>query len=129
MNKGHLWFESVLISITFVMGLGTLLTSQTPSSEFGLMAALWLIALGVLQVFHSLFIGLNNWDHKEIRKSISLYWCGVALNFMVMFLNHVSYNLEAIFIGTILVFPLFLAISLWFITYKYQLQEKNNFDQ
>lgn len=117
MKRSNYIFESVLIAITALLGVIALL-----SEEAILLGALWLIPLGALQVFHSIFIAANYWSNEAVQKSIIIYWCGVALNFVIMFIGNETTSSNNIEMVTILLFPLMLAIYLWWITYAYRVK-------
>jgi hypothetical protein len=112
MKRSNYIFESVLIAITAVLGFAALF-----SFDATILGALWLIVLGTLQVVHSLILGASYWSNEAIQKSIIIYWCGVALNFSVMLIGNVITHSDNIEIATILIFPLILALYLWYITY------------
>ena len=117
MKRSNYIFESVLMAITALLGFIALF-----STEAILLGALWLIPLGALQVFHSIFIAANYWSNEGVQKSIFIYWCGVALNFAIMFFRNEMTSSNNIEMVTILIFPLMLAIYLWYITFAYRVK-------
>ena len=117
MKRSNYIFESVLIAITALLGF----IAFFPTDAIFL-GALWLIVLGALQVVHSLIVGINYWSNEGVQKSIIIYWCGVALNFIIILIGNkttLSNNMEMV---TILIFPLMLAVYLWWITYAYRVK-------
>jgi hypothetical protein len=117
MKRSNYIFESVLIAITALAGFIALF-----SFDGTILGALWLIVLGVLQVVHSLVVAINYWSHAGVQKSIFIYWCGVALNFIIMFLGTTMTRTNNIEMVTMLIFPLMLAVYLWWITYAYKIK-------
>ena len=117
MKRSNYIFESVLIIITAVLGFAALF-----SLDATILGALWLIVLGTLQVVHSLILGASYWSNENIKKSIIIYWCGVALNFSIMLIGNVFTRSDNVEIATILIFPLVLALYLWYITYTYKIK-------
>lgn len=117
MKRSNYIFESVLIAITALLGLIAFF-----STDAILLGALWLIVLGALQVFHSIILAVNYWLNEGVRKSIIIYWCGVALNFILLFIGNETITSNNIEMVTLLVFPLMLAIYLWYISYAYRLK-------
>jgi hypothetical protein len=117
MKRSNYIFESVLIAITALAGFIALF-----SFDGTILGALWLIVLGTLQIFHSIIIGANYWSHEGVQKSIIIYWCGVALNFIIMFLGNTLTRSNNIEMVTMLIFPLMLAVYLWWITYAYRVK-------
>ena len=117
MKRSNYIFESVLIAITALAGFIALF-----SFDGTILGALWLIVLGVLQVVHSLVVGINYWSHAGIQKSIFIYWCGVALNFAIMFFGNTMTRTNNIEMVTMLIFPLMLSVYLWWIMYAYKIK-------
>ena len=117
MKRSNYIFESVLIAITAVLGFAALF-----SFDAVILGALWLIVLGTLQVVHSLILGASYWSNEAIQKSIIIYWCGVALNFSIMLIGNAITDSNNVEIATILIFPLVLALYLWYITYTYKIK-------
>ncbi len=117
MKRSNFVFESVLIGITAALGFNSLL-----SSDAIFLGALWLIVLGVLQVVHSLILGAFYWYDQRIQKSIIIYWCGVALNFSIMYIGKETATSGNVEIITIIIFPLMLALYLWYITFTYRVK-------
>lgn len=115
MKRSNYIFESVLIVITAVLGFAALF-----SFDAVILGALWVIALGALQVIHSLILAASYWSNEAIQKSIIIYWCGVALNFSLMLIGNAITDSENVEMATILVFPLILALYLWYITCTYR---------
>ena len=117
MKRSNYIFESVLIAITALLGFVTLFTFDAI-----ILGGLWLFVLGALQVVHSLIVGINYWSNEGIQKSIIIYWCGVVLNFIIMLIGNETTLYNNMEIVTILVFPLMLAVYLWWITYAYRIK-------
>lgn len=115
MRTKHLIAESILILITLILGSGMAI-----SGEWGLGFLLWLQVLGISQVVHSFIIGALYWKHEMIRNWIIFYWIGVAFDFILMYINDTSIHDHAIAWFTLPVFPLILALYLWFITYYFR---------
>ena len=117
MKRSNYIFESVLIAITALLGLIAFF-----STDAIFLGALWLIVLGVLQVVHSMIVGINYWSAEGIQKSIIIYWGGVVLNFMIMLIGNKTTLYNNAEMITILIFPLMLAVYLWWIMYAYRLK-------
>lgn len=117
MKRSNYIFESVLIAITALLGLIAFF-----STDAVFLGALWLIVLGVLQVVHSMIVGINYWSTEGIQKSIIIYWCGVVLNFMIMLIGNKTTLYNNAEMITILIFPLILAVYLWWIMYAYRVK-------
>ena len=92
------------------------------STDAIFLGALWLIVLGVLQVVHSMIVGINYWSAEGIQKSIIIYWGGVVLNFMIMLIGNKTTLYNNAEMITILIFPLMLAVYLWWIMYAYRVK-------
>ena len=117
MKRSNYIFESVLIAITALLGLIAFF-----STDAIFLGALWLIVLGVLQVVHSMIVGINYWSAEGIQKSIIIYWGGVVLNFMIMLIGNKTTLYNNAEMITILIFPLMLAVYLWWIMYAYRVK-------
>lgn len=109
MKKGHLYFETVLMSITLLLGLPALLVP----GEMSLLFLMWMIALGILQVFHSFFIAAAYWDIQKIKINIIIYWIITAIDLSVLLFG-ATVNTDFLFL---IIIPMLLAGWLWFITF------------
>jgi O-antigen/teichoic acid export membrane protein len=110
MKRIHLVFESVLIAITFFLGINCFFT------EDGVLGfAAWMQVLGVSQVAHAILIT----THKNARtkKWISVYWLGTLTDLFVLFAIYPVIQTDFLLWFFFPVLPLTLALFLWFITF------------
>lgn len=115
MKKSNFIFESILIIITLTLGICTI-----AQVDFGFLFLFWLQPLGVLQVLHSIEIGIFYWGQKTIRTTIVVYWSCVLLEFILMYTNMHYFHDRILLWFTLPVFPLLLAVYLFGITYYFK---------
>lgn len=115
MKTSNYGLESALMMITAFLGLVSMLWREAI-----LLGALWLIPLGIIQVGHSVVIASAYWNKENIRRMIIIYWCGVALNFIFMFVANAFFFSGDFELVYLLIFPLMLSFFLWYITYIFK---------
>ena len=129
MRTYHFVLESLFMLTTIVLTLELFIIG-----EWGYFTALWWAILGILQVSHSLVLGMRYWANKVIRNSITLYWKFVLINFAILGLSMVLINgsgkygddwarklLDNIYFATIVIFPALLALFFWYITFRHRI--------
>jgi hypothetical protein len=129
MKGYHFIIETVLFAFTFILGISIGITRE----DGIIFMMMWWAAFGALQVLHSLALGLRYWKDEHVRKSIIRYWCGGAINFLIIGVEatFVTYRSEPIFksldniyLLTWIIFPVILALYLWYITWRFRQKEK-----
>jgi hypothetical protein len=119
MKAGHFYFELLLMLITLVAGI----TFTMPGND-GIVSLIWLFLLGVFQVIHSLVIGFTYRNNKKISDALALYWSGVIIDFILIFINAVFWNKDLPFVIHFIILPLLLAVYLFGITYYFSQKNK-----
>jgi hypothetical protein len=132
MKRYHFIIETVLFAITIILLPGALIKENEGAL---ILLMFWWAAFGILQVLHSLLIGARYWPEvMAARKWFIRYWCGVAINFLVLgavmavekYMDKDVHNATYIlYVLTLIVFPAMLAVYLWYITWRFRQKEIN----
>lgn len=130
MKRYHFIIETVLFAIT-VIQLPSALIIENEGALIILM--FWWAAFGILQVLHSLLLGVRYWPEvTAARKWFIRYWCGVVINFLVLGAvravekyreEDVHNTTYILYIMSLIVFPAILAVYLWYITWRFRQKE------
>ena len=119
LKKGNLVFETILIAVTFVVWLSCL------SGDNIIVFFAWWFIFGFLQVIHAMLLGFTFSKAPAIWRLLKWYFIGVLLDLLVFFFISGSPNISAhlfsiIHFLTLWVFPIILALYLWFITWHFR---------
>jgi len=111
MRYGHVIVEHTLITITAFWGICALAGDAVAFTFF-----IWLLALGFMQVAHSLIIAMGYWNNIKIRTAICIYWVVAVIDLFLL----PQKKIEDDFL--LIAMQLAIAVYLWGITWYFHRQ-------
>ena len=103
MRRGDFNSQTLYILITILIAI-----SAAVDNKNTFIFLIWLGMLGILQIFHSIILGSENWQTRPVRIALIIYWFAAATDLIIFFTNASTVTLFYI--------PLTLALYLWGIT-------------
>ncbi len=103
MRRGDFNSQTLYILITILIAVAAVADHKNT-----FIFLIWLAMLGILQILHSVILGIENWHTKPVRVALIAYWSLAAVDLLIFFTNASAITLFYV--------PLTLALFLWGIT-------------